>query len=179
MATKQADGISDVTVSSTRNNGGTIKLISGGSISGTPEPTGSLVVEGVNADKALSTGTFAYNNESPIAKKLTASLAGVNTSALLTSAGDPSHIRSIHKLEVVRTRRLTSAIREGKFNDFTGKFDAGYPVVAVDDFYDVSTNTLSETSTDEAAAPTREVPGELTYLVGVTPVDANYPEKTS
>jgi hypothetical protein len=48
----------------------------------------------------------------------------------------------------------------------------------VDEFYDVSTNTLSETSTDNAAAPTREVPGELTYLVGVAPVNANYPKKT-
>lgn len=188
MATKQANGSSDVTSTSTRNNSGTIKA-NGSVVSGVVASQntvlqdvgvfGSTVVDNNSADKALSAGVFAYDNESPVAKKVTTSLAGVSNTVLRSGASDPSNIRSIHKLEVVRTRRQTSAIRAGKFNEFTGKFDAGFPVNEVDDFYDIATNTLSETSTDNAAAPTRQVPGELTYLVGVTPVNADYPEKTS
>lgn len=188
MATKQIDGLSDVTATSTKNNSGTIKangFVSSGVVTNQNtvlqdvDVFGSTVIDNNTADKAIDAGTFAYDNESPISKKLTTSLAGVNTDALATSAGDPSNIRSIHRVEVVRTRRQTSAIRSGNFNIYTGKYDPGFPVNAVDDFYDISTNTLSATSTDDAAAPTREVPGELTYLVGVTPVNADYPEKTS
>lgn len=188
MATKQTDGLTDVTKTSTRNNHGTIKangFVQSGVVNNQNtvlqdvDVFGSVVVDNNDADKALTAGTFAYNNEGPISKKLTASLAGVNNDALLTTAGDPSNIRSIHRLEVVRTRRQTSAIRSGNFNIYTGKYDPGFPVTEVDDFYDIGTNTLSETSTDEAATPTRDVPGELTYLVGVSPVNANYSEKTS
>jgi hypothetical protein len=187
MATKQADGVTDVTATSTKNNNGTIKangnVASGVVISQNTvlEDVGvfaSTVIDNNSADKALVAGTFAYDNERPVAKKLTTSLSGVENDVLLSGASDPSNIRSIHKLEVVRTRRQTSAIRSGNFNDFTGKFDSGYPVNVVDEFYDVSTNTLSETSTDNAATPTRQVPGELTYLVGVAPVNADYPKKT-
>lgn len=190
MATKQADG-TDVTLTSTDNNGGSIKA--NGTISGTFQATsvtqqkvgafGSTVVDGDSADKALTAGTFAYDNESPVAKKLTNSLAGVSNDYLISGAADPSRIRSIHRQERVTTRRQTKAIREGEFNIYTGKFNSGFPVNVVDEFFDISTNSLSPTSTDDAASPSREVPGELTYVAGNTstilvPKNDTYDSKT-
>jgi hypothetical protein len=177
MSTVQSDGVSSVTAVSTDNNGGTIKA--NGTVSGTfaassltQVDTGvfaSTVVDNNDADKALSTGTFAFNNNSPVAKKLTGSLSGVNNDFLLSGASDPNNIQSIHKIESVRTRRLTSAIRQNKWNEYSGEFDSGFPVVAVDNF-----------GADDAANPTRSVPGELVYRTGSpNVVQDNYKKKTS
>lgn len=174
MATKQTDGLTDVTFNSTDNNGGTVKA--NGSVGGTFQSTqlsqnkvfvfGSTVVNNDSADKALEDGVFAYDNEHPVAKKVTTTLSGVPNDFLRSGASAPGTIRSIHKLEVVRTRRLTQAIRLNKFNEYTGKFDPGYPQGSStpDDFYNISTNSLQATSTDNAAEPTRDNPGELTYI---------------
>lgn len=74
------------------NDGGTIKA--GGDItdprvasadkvySGEREVVGSVVVDGVNTDKGVSAGVFANNSQSPIAKKVTVTLGGVNNTVL-------------------------------------------------------------------------------------------------
>lgn len=129
---------------------------------------GSTVLDNDHADKALSSGIFAYNNEAPIAKRLTTSLATVSDDVLLSGAAVPSLVRSIHKLETLRTTRTTTAIRENKFNRYTGQWAAGYPVTAED--------TLD---TDESATPTRNVPGSLTYTsAGANIQTTSYTEKT-
>jgi hypothetical protein len=165
------------------NANGTIKA-NGSVISGvadsvaTPTPSvgvfGSVVVEDVTtlqdyASKAVSAGEFAYNNVKPISSLITSELAGVSNDAIKTTGNDGDTIRSINKLEVVRTRKFTSAIRENKYNRVTNTFDAGYPQVQVDTF-----------ATDEAATPTGSVPGELTYMSGnTTPYNDNYKAKTN
>lgn len=179
MAIQQVDG-NAVTLSSTNNNGGSV--LNGGS---TAELTsldlgysnvgvfGSSVVDGTDTDKALSAGTFSYNNQSPVAKRLTDTISGVSNSYLQSGAAVPGNIRSIHKLEVLRTRKLTTAIRAGDWNIYTGKW-ATEPSVVVD--------TLA---TDDAANPSRDVPGELTYVAGTTthtvlePTNDDYKKKTN
>ncbi len=174
MAIQQVDG-SSVTSSSTNNNHGVAKNIgASASVLETSNLGASNVgvfastpVDGDDADKALSAGTFAYNNESPVAKRVTTSLSGVSNTTLRSGAAQPGLVRGIHKLEVVRTRRLTTAIRAGYWNIFSGVFSPA-PTVAVD--------TLA---TDEAATPTRSVPGELVYKTGAPePVQDNYKAKT-
>lgn len=129
---------------------------------------GSTVLDNDWANEALSAGSFAYNNQDPIAKRITTTLAGsVSNDTLLSGAAVPENVRSIHKLEVLRTRRFTTAIRDNKYNRYTGEWDSGYPAVAVDSL-----------ATDNAANPTRSVPGRLTYKAGaLTPVDRTYPAK--
>ena len=129
----------------------------------------STVLDNSWADKALSAGTFAFNDKNGVAMRATSDLAGVANTSLLSGANVPGITRSINKLEVLRTSRFTTAIRANKYNRYTGTFDAGYPVVAVD--------TLA---TDSAANPTRSAPGQLTYkLGGVVPVINNdYKAKT-
>lgn len=129
---------------------------------------GSTVLDNDHADKALDAGVFAYNNEKPIAKRLTTSLATVSDDVLLSGATVPSLVRSIHKLETLRTTRTTSAIRANKFNRYTGQWESGYPVTATDSL-----------NTDEAAVPTRNVPGSLTFTSsGANIQTSSYTEKT-
>lgn len=121
------------------------------------------------AGKAISGGVFAHNHVKPISSLITNELAGVSDDSILTPGNDGDTIRSINKLEVLRTRKLTSAIRANKYNRYTNEFAAGYPQVTVD--------TLA---TDEAASPTASVPGELTYMRGAkTPYNDNYKAKTN
>lgn len=176
MATVQTDGLSSVTSTSTDNNGGTVKAngVTGGTFQAakiTQESTGvfgSVVVNNNDADKALSAGIFAYNNQYPIAKRISTSLSTVSNSVLQSGADQPSLVRSIHKLEVLRTRKATTAIREGRFDIYTGKYDSGYPVVVVDIL-----------STDTAANPTRSNPGLLNYKSSsLSIVSDSYAKKT-
>lgn len=121
------------------------------------------------AGKAVSGGTFAHNHVKPISSLITTELAGVSNNSILTPGNDGDSIRSINKLETLRTRKLTSAIRANKYNRYTNEFDAGFPAVQVDSL-----------ASDNAATPTASVPGELTYMSGSkTPYNDNYKAKTS
>lgn len=189
MATVQTNGSSSVTSTSTKNNGG-VMTANGTATSNIvrSQPTAAAqvgiyantVVDNADADKALSAGTFAYNNAKPTAPKITTTLAGTSNTFLRSAANDTTNAKSINKLEVVRTRRLTTAIRNNKWNEYSGEFETGYPTGVVDNFWDVSLSSGVATSTDEAAAPTRSVPGELVYLQG-SPVPKldNYKAKTN
>jgi hypothetical protein len=161
------------------NDGGVIKK--GGSVNDTRfhsavpvyvnerQVVGSVVVDNSWADKAVGGGEFAHKTQRPIGTKVTTQLAGVPNSVLLSGANRPELVRSINKLEVLRTRRFTTAIRQNKYNRYTGRFDVGYPVVAVD--------TLG---TDNAANPTRTNPGQVVYLSGSkVPVTSDYKPKTN
>lgn len=191
MATVQVDGSSAVTRTSTVNNGGT--AINVGSSStildnralGANNQTvfGSTVVSNAvvdYADPALSSGTFAYSNNRPTAVKLTTTLAGsVSNTFLRSGASDLGSRRSIHRQEKVRTTRTTTAIRAGYWNIYTGTWSTT-PTTAVDNFWDIANDTTSSTSTDQAATPTRSIPGELTYKLGQpSPVSVDYPAKTT
>lgn len=142
---------------------------------------GSTALDNNDADKALSAGTFAYNNQKPVAKRITTAISGVSNSVLLSGAAQPSLVQSIHKIQVlgmgyaegVRTRKLTSAIRAGKWNAYSGEFEAGYPQSSTDVF------SLSPSYKDMAANPTRAIPGKLTYKTSAPSlVNDSYKEKT-
>jgi hypothetical protein len=172
MSTQQVDG-SAVTSTSTNNNGGSV--VNGGTTTvlnnvslGSAYVMGTLPIDGTDTNKSVSGGDFAYDNARPVAKRYTTALAGVSNTALLSGAAVPGQIRSIHKLEVLTTRRLTTAIRANKYNRYTGAWDNGYPVVAVDSL-----------ATDYAATPSRSAPGQLTYKLGQpVPVSVDYAAKT-
>jgi hypothetical protein len=128
---------------------------------------GSTVVEGVNTSAAVSEGIFGKLHDI-VAKRISISLAGtLSNEALLSGAGVPSLVRSIHKLETLRSYRQSTAFRAGNFNLFTGKYSPT-PTVAVDSL-----------SADSAATPTRAVPGTLVFKGGaLVPVSKNYKAKT-
>lgn len=189
MATVQTDGASAVTSSSTVNNGGAaINVGSSSSLlsnqalgrddQGVFGSTVIAVASGDYADPAIA-GTFAYNNVEPISIKVTDTLAGsVSNDALLSGAADANR-RSIHRQETVRSTRTTTAIRAGYWNIYSGQWTTP-PTTAVDNHFDNANDTTSVTSTDEAASPSRAVPGELVYKLGQpVPVYADYEAKNT
>ena len=87
MATVQTNGSSAVTSTSTINNGGIITangtassniVRSQQTAAAQAGVYSNVVVDGDNADKALSAGTFAYNNAVPTAPKITTTLSGTS-----------------------------------------------------------------------------------------------------
>lgn len=191
MATVQTDGSSAVTASSTVNDGGvainvgsSASLLSNRALGRSDVSVfGSTVISDATidyADPALSGGTFAYNNNEPIGVRLTDTLAGsVSNTFLRSGASDLSSRRSIHRQEKVRTNRFTTAIRAGYWNIYSGQWTTT-PTTAVDNFWDIANDTTSATSTDQAASPSRNVPGELTYKLGQpVPVSVDYAAKTA
>lgn len=191
MATQQING-SPVTSKSTKNYGGVVKTNGASSAPVSTENVvldnvnvfGSVVVDGSEADKALLSGTFAFNNSHPIAMKVSQELSGVPNDFLLSGANNVKDIKSIQYQQVkdgstltdgVRTRKTTKAIREGKWDIYTGKFDAGYPEVAVDAF-----DGIDGVSGDEAAKVNRLSPGTLVYKLSKgIPVSEAYDKKTN
>lgn len=158
MAVVQVNG-SAVTSTSTNNNGGT--AINVGSSS-------SVLENFTLGDKtSLVTGFpgssgVPYDNNSPISKRLTTELAGSANDFLLSGSADSSDTY-IHRSEGRTSRLLTTAIRNGYWNQFTGEFS---PAVSgsVDDF-----------GQDHASRPTLDIPGELTYKTSApNPVNDDY-----
>jgi hypothetical protein len=134
----------------------------------------STPIDNAWADEALTAGTFAYNNSRPTAQRYTTLISGVSNTILRSGADVPSLVRSIARSETVRTRRTTTAIRAGYFNIYTGLFTTP-PTAAVDNWWSISGNTTSATSTDVAASPTRAVPGRLVYKTSkLNPVVDSY-----
>ena len=188
MATKTTAN-SAVTATSTKNNGGVGKNVSGssvlndsnGSALGTPDRGGvfaSTPVDDGGADKALSGGTFAFDGGSGAIQRVTKTLSGVSKDFLQFAAGDVSNDRSIHKREHVRTTDLATKIRAGAWVPYSGVF---HPALSAsnDQFWSISGDTLQAASSDEAAAPTRAIPGELTFNHGAAsgPKSVDYSAK--
>jgi hypothetical protein len=185
MATLQMDGVTSVTSTSTVNNSGVVKNISTSDLLkksdlGRPNVTsvGSVVVDSTNTDKAVSAGVFSYNNQLPVAKRLTTSLSTVSNTVLSSGAAQPTLVKSVHKLLVknnsnnlvdgIRTYKIATAIRSGLFNIYTGKFTSS-PTVSVDEFAEDSVGNAS-----------RSNQGSLVYRTGSRSVTSqNYPSKTA
>lgn len=169
--------------STARNNGGTIRAngtVSSGvaksvkTVRPVVDAFGSKVVEDSvtvkdYAGKAVSGGTFAHNHTKPISSLITDEIAGVANNAIKTTGNDGDKIRSINKLETLRTRKFTTAVRGNKYNRVTDTWVAGYPAIVVD--------TLAS---DVAATPTATTPGKLNYMRGSTvPYSDSYKAKTT
>lgn len=173
MATVQIDGSSAVTSTSTVNNGGVMKA-NGGDVTGAllstnataSEDVGvfaSVVVSGVNTDGVVSGGEFAHNHQQPISFLMTAELGGVANTALNSPADINAYVRNPAPLEVLRTRRLTTAIRAGEWNIYTGDWGTD-PTVAVDSWWSITAGSGVSDVPDTAATPSQDVPGYLHFI---------------
>lgn len=182
---------SETTALSTKNRGGAVINVGSGTALvdnlalGTANlgAFGSRVVQdtvtsGDYAAVASSGSTnFAYNNQRPVAMRLTSTIAGTGNTFLLAGADAPSLNRSIHRQEAVRSRRLTTAIRAGNWNIYSGQFSSA-PTVALDNTWSNSANGTTATSSDNAANLTRSAPGELTINTGrQLPLNSGYKPK--
>jgi hypothetical protein len=178
MATIQQGGAASTGTywsgSSTNNNHGTAKRIGTASSILEDRPLGSVdvgvfgstVIDGDYTNKAVSAGTIAHNHVKPITAKVTAELGGVASSALSTTANVPGQLRSINKRESYRSPGTATAFRAGYFSLYTGKFTTN------------PTPVTENPGTDNAASPTRSVPGSMRFKSGApVAVAKNYPAK--
>lgn len=160
--------------SSTNNNHGTAK--NAGTVSSVLENStlgavnvgvfGSTVIDGTDTDKAISGGTIAHNHVKPLTAKVTTELGGVSNTALKTTANVPSQLRSINKRESYKSSGYATAFRAGYFNLYTGKFSPA------------PTPVTETPGTDNAATPTRSVPGTMRFKTGApVAVEQDYSAK--
>lgn len=164
--------------SGARNNGGAATrltgtaLMDGVSISRfSTSAFGSTALDNSYSDKALTAGTFRYDNLRPIAPRLTTVLAGVSNTVLRSGANTPALFRSVHKQERQRTVLTTTAIRAGAWNIYSGVYSPALSGQLDKSFGDSLYN-------DKAAAPSRTATGRLTYSAGRDPVTTGYANKT-
>jgi hypothetical protein len=177
MATVQVNGSAVVgsypTGGSTKNKGGVaVKVGSSSTLTNRPVKGvdvgvyGSVVVNNSKSDPALSGGVFAYNNQKPVAKRLTIALATVGNTTLLRGASVPSLQTDINKSESVVTNKTSTAFRNGNFNLFTGKYSS-------------VTSATDSFGNDNEARVSRANPGKLVYKLGKAPVAVAYKAKTN
>lgn len=129
----------------------------------------------------LSNGTF--NKGEQVIVRATSDLAGVSNNKLLGGASNSSNGLSINELDTIQEKFYKTAIREGKWNQYSGVFETLN--VAYTGAWDNTTNSdqaanLRANDTDNAANPTAAVPGELIYKTSAPdPVQDEYKPKTN
>ena len=116
---------------STVNNAGTaVRLGSNQSVLDNQESVryqrdiGSVVVDGADTDEALSASTIAYNNNSPVAMRLSETISGQSNDVLLSGGNAPGQLRSINKRESYKVSKISAAYRAGLWNLYDGKMQA-------------------------------------------------------
>jgi len=120
--------------------------------------------------KPLTAGVYGNFEEGVfILKKVTTTISRVANTLLQSGASDFNKIRSIHFSESIRTLLQVTA----GWNFVTGQFLTD-PGVQLDVWHTPGPGTIP----DDAARPTRAVPGEFTFMEGgKLPVDHEYEEK--
>ena len=83
---------------------------------------GSTVVDGDDTDKAVSAGSIAHNHVKPISQKITTEIAGQASSVLLSTANDPSQLRSINKRESYKVSKRATGYRSGAWDQYSGVY---------------------------------------------------------
>lgn len=188
---KQADGTA-VTTTSTRNNRGVIAT--GSTISNTlfvkvqpanivsgVAPRTTEPIDGNQTDKAITGGTFAYNGGSGVIVKITTSLAGSSiTKDFARSGGNqPDQLRSINQKAVGSAAGYYNSYKTAKLDILSGTFVVAPSAVQEAFTFNSGVTSTNSGETDEAANPTRTIPGEFVYALGTGSgfVYGNYPTK--
>lgn len=133
---------------------------------------GSVVVDGNDTDEAISASTIAYNNQSPIAMRLTATISGQSNTVLRSASNAPGQLRSINKRESYKVNKLSTAYRKGYWDPYLGKF-------AIYGTYSRSSTTVTVTAANHGLANNDYVTLDFTSGAAtdgrfqVTVVDAN------
>jgi len=186
--TKQTDGATDVTNISTSYRGvvkyaGNIDtddpVVAKSNLGLTRQDHRSIDLVQITdyVEKALSAGIFDnFPSNKFVIKKVSYELAGVANSALTTGGADYERgNRGIHKVGAARIRHDTLAMRENQFNETTGDFESGFPVVAVSGMWDITNGAVATEIDDVEANASRSLPGQFSYQNGsVNPVRADY-----
>jgi hypothetical protein len=141
----------------------------------------TTVISGAGgATSAMHAGTFNQTAQYANIVRATTTIAGVSNNALLFGSSDSANEPSIKQLAVMRITEYKKAVVANKWNEYSGAWDSGYPVVSTSGAWNIdgsvdNAGTLKASGTDVAANPTSAVPGKLTYNIGnPVPTNDNY-----
>jgi hypothetical protein len=133
--------------------------------------TGAATTDRVGVAKALSGGTLAYNATASQwvmrGGGVTSTLSNVATTALDTTAANWKGVVRDGVHELLTTRRLGTQVFDiyaTPSTDITPNYTKGAGAGTAQTYHDGL--AASGVATDNAATPTRSVPGELTYHFG-------------
>lgn len=115
-------------------------------------------------------GTFAtMTAEKYVMRKVTTLLHNVANTTLRSGGSDYGIRRSIHKVETAfRHSGVATAIRAGYWNEYSGSWSTA-PTATNNSVGNVGGSTVTNGTADQAATPSRSVPGELVYREGGKP----------
>lgn len=143
----------------TNKAGGSVKA------NGTPRPNSLMSYVSTSSSDGLGGVLNLRSIYKPTAKRVT-------SPALLSGASVPGLRRNVMKIEQVKTRKVLTAIREGKYNMVTNKFSSTCGESGTDQCPDVVVDNFG---TDRAASVGINNRGVLFYTLGHRiPVAANY-----
>lgn len=128
------------------------------------------VISGVDGITGVL-GGGVFNGGDQVIVKYTTDLAGISNTALLFGSSNSANVaKSINQLAVLETKLYKTAVRNGQWDIYDGAFSPAVTVVnsgAWDVEASIDTSaTMATSGTDDAANPTRLVPGELVYTYG-------------
>jgi hypothetical protein len=84
----------------------------------------STAIDDAYSDKAVSAGTFKYDNQRPVSMRVSSTISGVSNIVLLSAANNPGQLRSINKRESFKVSKISTAYRNGYWDPYNGKFSA-------------------------------------------------------
>ena len=133
--------------------------------------------------KVLSGGTFAYSSAGNyVIRTISTTLSGVSDTNMLIPGSDSNTRRSIHQFEHSFGAKTLTKYRAGQFT-LTGTLANGNsnasrliwlnsagtaaqaPTALNENMYDISDGNASDRANDNAANPSRDIPGELVMKV--------------
>lgn len=145
------------------------------------------IVSGVAGIDPVNGASPRFNGGTQVVMRDTDTIAALSNTVLVggdsNSANAPN---SEHQAAVIEVKLYKTAVRQGQWNPVSGVFDTEPVGVAqtgawnIEDGADNAT-TLIASTTDDAANPTQDVPGELVYNYGsgADPVQDEYEAKTN
>lgn len=158
-----------------RNDGG--KIADAGNVSSsrfssvpltTDEPI--TVVSGIENVASAAAGVWNNNNNDTI-MRATTEIAGLSSTAMQSASNREGSRDSIHQAAVIRVRLYKTQVKAGNWNEFTGSWTDGDPLVVSSGGWSQSASedqslVLKASGTDVAANPTSTIPGKLQFFVG-------------
>ncbi len=131
----------------------------------------TLVVSGVNSASPTPVnlaGTFAGGDH--VIRLVTTDIAGIaNTTFQIVGSNAQNRSNSIKALRSLRVLHNKKGIRNNGWDKFNATWDAGLPENAQSGVFNQNTNldvSATANTADDAANPTRAIPGEYVFLVG-------------
>ena len=143
------------------------------------------IVSGVNGVREVNgTGGREFNGGDQVIRKVTNDIAGASNTVLLTGGSNSANRPfSIKQVAAASSHQYKTAVRTGGWQEYSGVFSPAVKVVS-SGFWSQATDTdtssvIKSSGVDNAANPTKTVPGELVYRQGgKLPKQDDYKAKT-